>query len=534
MKSLSGICDNEFELPKDSFEKLESLAIDECDKLVHVFTSNVVGIFQHVSNLSVTNCKSMKAIFDPAAWENKRTSKDVTPKLQDVHFESLPKLEHMFNMKIKQLEEILKLENIFSAPVAKTLENNLEELVVSDCSQLREIVAKKEEDASRAYGIEFSALNNLSIEQCDNLEPFREEEIIDEQSKPALFPKTVMNNLKSIQIESRHATSSTNYDYRRDNLEELQLSRLKDTKILYSFLYSNPNMKTLCLNDAAFRELVPLERLAKIESLGVVPQLKSLKLTDLFYLRKIGFERDPILQRIESLVFQNCPSLKTIAPSNVFFSHLTKLEVVDCKTLKYLMSPSTARSLGQLNTMKVINCESLEEIVSEEGQEDHKDKDDIIFKQLTTIELVSLKRLESFCRSKSCAFQFPSLEKFVVSACPKLKSFSQEEHMKPPPKLGKIYVVHEKEKVEAYWKNNLQETIRDIFNKTELSVSDHPHLQQLWTSKEAGLQQELFNNLKTLKLSGCEFGPYAIPSNIPFQEPNRIGSGSLQKNNRNF
>ncbi|XLS80925.1 hypothetical protein HN51_046756 [Arachis hypogaea] len=562
MKSLSGICNNEFELPKDSFEKLESLAIDECHKLVHVFTSNVVGIFQHVSNLSVTNCKSMKAIFEAAAWEKKRTSKDATPKLQDVHFESLPKLEHMFNMKKKQLQEILKLnnlhkiwvqdckrlENIFSAPVAKTLENNLEELVVSDCSQLREIVAKKEDASSLtelnflklatikflrlpkfkdfypgAYGINFSALNNLSIEQCDNLEPFKEEEIIDEQKKPALFPETVMNNLKSIQIEWRHATSSTNYDYRRDHLEELQLSRLKDTKILYSFLYSNPNMKNLCLNDASFEELVPLERLAKIESLGVVPQLKSLKLTDLPYLENIGFERDPILQRIESLVFQNCPSLKTIAPSDVFLSNLTKLEVVNSGTLKYLMSPSTARSLGQLNTMKVINCESLEELVSEEGQEDHKDNDDIIFKQLTTIELVSLKRLESFCRSKSCAFQFPSLEKFVVSACPELKSFSQEEHMKPPPKLGKVYVVHEKDKVEAYWTNNLQETIRDIFNKKiffkgmeELSVSDDlAHLQQLWQCKG-----ELFNNLKTLKLSDCELEPYAIPSNVIFSFKN--------------
>ncbi|XP_072064257.1 uncharacterized protein [Arachis hypogaea] len=478
MKTLSGICDNKLELPKASFEKLESLAIDECHKLDHVFTSNVVGIFQHVSNLSVTNCKSMKAIFETtaSAWEKKRTSKDATPKLQDVHFESLPKLEYMFNMKIKQLEEILKLnnlhkiwvqdckrlENIFSAPVAKTLENNLEELVV-------------------------------------------------------------MNNLKSIQIEWRHATSSTNYDYRRDHLEELQLSRLKDTKILYSFLYSNPNMKNLCLNDASFEELVPLERLAKIESLGVVPQLKSLKLTDLPYLENIGFERDPILQRIESLVFQNCPSLKTIAPSDVFLSNLTKLEVVNSGTLKYLMSPSTARSLGQLNTMKVINCESLEELVSEEGQEDHKDNDDIIFKQLTTIELVSLKRLESFCRSKSCAFQFPSLEKFVVSACPELKSFSQEEHMKPPPKLGKVYVVHEKDKVEAYWTNNLQETIRDIFNKKiffkgmeELSVSDDlAHLQQLWQCKG-----ELFNNLKTLKLSDCELEPYAIPSNVIFSFKN--------------
>ncbi|XLR10142.1 uncharacterized protein LOC107624887 isoform X2 [Arachis ipaensis] len=463
MKTLSGIC-NGFEFPIDSFVKLETLVIDDCDKLGYVFTSHV-GIFQHVSNLRVTNCKSIKAIFDPA-WENKpASSKDATTNLQDVHLESLPKLEHVFkfNRKKNQLDGILslnnlhkiwvqdceRLENIFSVPVAKTLENNLEDLMVSDCSQLREIVFK-EEDVDRKISsltafnflklatikflrlpkfksfypgteeIKFPALNNLSIEECEKLEPFREE-IIDAQTKPILFPEMVINNLKSIQIESRHATSSTNYDYRRDNLEELHLSKLKDTKILYSFLHSNPNMKNLWLNDCSFEELVPLERLAKIESLGVVPQLKSLKLTDLPNLRRIGFERDPILQRIESLVFQNCSILKTIAPCNVFLSHLTKLEVVDCERLEYLMSPSTARSLGQLNTMKVINCGSLKEIVSEKGQgrkEDNKDNGDIIFKQLGTIELVSLKHLKSFCSSKNCAFQFPTLEKFVVSAVP--------------------------------------------------------------------------------------------------------------------
>ncbi|MED6204276.1 hypothetical protein PIB30_007747 [Stylosanthes scabra] len=292
-------------------------------------------------------------------------------------------------------------------------------------------------------------------------------------------------------------------------------------------------MKNVWLNDGSFEELVPLKRLTEIESLGVVPQLKSLKLTDLPNLVKIGFERDPILQRIESMVFQNCPSLETIAPSNVFLSNLTKLEVVDCDGLEYLISPSTARSLGQLNTMKVINCGSLEEIVSEKGQvggrtKDIKDKGDIIFKQLTTIELVSLKNLESFCSSESCAFRFPSLEKFVVSACPKLKSFSKQEDMKPP-KLQKIYVVHEKEKMEPYWTNNLQQTIQDIFNKKiffegmeELSVSDHlDDLQSLWRQgKDVGLQENVFNNLKTLKLSECPSEPYAIPSNILFSFKN--------------
>ena len=265
-----------------------------------------------------------------------------------------------------------------------------------------------------------------------------------------------------MQIELQHEKSLTHY--RRDNLEELRLSKLKNTDILYSFLHSNPNLKKLWLNDCSFKELVPLERPAKIESLGVVPKLKSLKLTDLAKLEKIGFERDAILQRIEFLILKNCCSLDTLAPPAVSLTHLTNLEVADCEGLKYLMPPSTAKSLGQLSTMKVISCASLEEIVSEQGSEEKEEnaaKVNIAFKHLKALELVSLKNVESFCSSKSCGFEFPSLEKLVVSACPKMKIFSQK--VSSLPILQKIYFVHDKEKKRWCWEGTLQDTIQYMF-----------------------------------------------------------------------
>ena len=270
-----------------------------------------------------------------------------------------------------------------------------------------------------------------------------------------------------MQIELQHAKSSTRY--RRDNLEVLHLSRLDNTEILYSFLHRNPNLKSLWLSDCFFEELVHLQRPAKIERLGVIPKLKSLKLTDLDNLTKIGFEQDAILQRIDSLILKNCPSLDTIVPAKdrVSFTYLTNLEVVDCKGLKYLMPPSTAKSLAQLSTMKVINCESLEEIVTDQqGGEEEKEEEnagqiDIVFKQLKVLELVSLKNLRSFCNSKSCAFRFPSLEKFVVYACLKMENFSQEAESTPI--LQKIYVVHEGEKKRWCWEGNLQATIQYIY-----------------------------------------------------------------------
>ncbi|XLS47052.1 hypothetical protein HN51_021410 [Arachis hypogaea] len=69
------------------------------------------------------------------------------------------------------------------------------------------------------------------------------------------------------------------YDYRRDSLEELQLSRLNNSDIIYCFLHCNPNLKSLCLNDCDFEELKP--DAIRRPGIGVVPKLKSLTLTNM-------------------------------------------------------------------------------------------------------------------------------------------------------------------------------------------------------------------------------------------------------------
>ncbi|QHO52471.1 Disease resistance protein [Arachis hypogaea] len=410
---------------------------------------------------------------------------------------------------------------------------SLESLVVSDCSQLREIVDNKGEDvvidksgpvkfnfpilrkivgkkgeddvidksgpvkfnlpkltsvklsklskfksfySSGAYELSCPALNDLSIQHCDLLEPF-EEIPSHAKTKSVLFPeksktgevkvKEVINNkLKSMHIESRHVVgSSMEYDYRRDSLEELQLSRLNNSDIIYCFLHCNPNLKSLCLNDCDFEELKP--DAIRRPGIGVVPKLKSLTLTNMYDLKKICFEQDAVLQKIESLVIIGCYNLHTIAPSSVSLAHLTILEVVGCRYLKYVMSTSTAKSLGQLKTMKVINCGYLEEIVSEKTQEGQEEKENvgtdvpIIFKQLTTLELVSLESLHSFCSSINCAFKFPSLQNFIL------------------------------------W------------------VSDYDKdLEPIWRNKE-GPRKDWFSGLKTLTLYAWDASnTHAIPSNV--------------------
>jgi len=265
-----------------------------------------------------------------------------------------------------------------------------------------------------------------------------------------------------MQIESWHAKSPSSYmgkrNHRRDNLEELSLSRLIDTGILYSFLHRSPNLKSLSLSNCYFEKIVPPKEDTEIENLGVVPNLKSLMLIDLLNLKEIGFEPDIILERLEFLILKNCPRMITMAPSSVSFTRLTNLEVINCDGLKSLMSASTAQSLVQLNTMKVVKCESLVEIVRKDGE----NSDMVLFQQLKALELVSLKKLKSFCVS-DCAFEFPSLEKLVVSACYNMAKFS--ETVTSSPLLQNIHVVHGKENKRFCWEGDINATIQKIFEE---------------------------------------------------------------------
>ena len=199
MKSLSKIWN--LKHPSDSFKKLDTLIIEECDKLENAME----GIFGSLCNLRVTNCRYMQAIFNISEQVG-----DVASNLQDVHLETLPKLEHVWRMNNKDLVGIPKfnnlkrilvqdcdsLEYIFPFYVAKNLDN-LESLVVCDCYELTKIVAESEvtnTDKARFHfpklsTIKFSnmpaltsfypttcdlscPLNELSIELCNYLEPF--------------------------------------------------------------------------------------------------------------------------------------------------------------------------------------------------------------------------------------------------------------------------------------------------------------------------------------------------------------------------
>ncbi|XP_029129148.1 uncharacterized protein LOC109806874 [Cajanus cajan] len=516
-----------------SFSKLDALIIEGCDKLENVFPSYMVGRFRSLCNLRVINCKSMKEIFNLQDCE-KRDAEDMT-NLQNVHVGALPVLEHVWNkdpegilnfknLKKIRIQECLNLKHIFPVSIALGLKK-LEYLEVWNCGQLKEIVCRGERINESSISFEFprlittrfsnlpnlecfyrgthelccSALKNLYVELCHKLKLFKME-IANPEIKSVFLPEKVIYSLKSMQIEPREAISLRRYMgiYRMQKLEEFQLSRLVDTEILYFFLHRNPNLRSLLLSNCFFEQLVPSRSLIG-ESSGVVPKLRSLKLINLPSLKMIDFEEDTLLfQSLECLILKECPCLNTIAPSSVSFTYLTNLEVSNCSKLSYLITPSTAKSLVQLTTMKVIQCELMETIVSW-----HESDEQITFRQLKEMELVALHKLESFCSSYRCAFAFPLLEKFVVSTCGNMKTFTFSERINTTPMLQQICVRHGKEE-KKYWKGDLNVTIRHMHKIWALDpdkmAASHPY-ETLESTQ-----------LKTLKLVNCQLEQQAIPT----------------------
>lgn len=530
MKRLKEIWHPKF--PLHSFGKLDALIIEGCNKLKNVFPSYMIGRFHSLCNLKVTNCLSMKEIFDLQDCQ-KQDFEDMT-RLQSVHAEALPKLEHVWNkdpegiLNLKNLKKIwiqecLNLEHIFPVSTAKDLQE-LEYLEVWNCGKLKKIVSKGETNNTSSISFKFpklttvrflklpslegfyegahelqcSALNNLCVESCRKLELFSGGNT-NSEIKSVFFPEEVIYNLKSMQIESENAIWLRRYmgNYRMHKLEEFQLFGLPDTEILYFFIHRNPNMKSLLLSNCSFKELVP-PRSHSEEKSGVVPKLKILKVMNLQSLKMIDFKDDTILfQRLECLILKECPCLNTIAPSSISFTYLTTLEVGNCNKLACLMTPSTAKSLVQLTTMKVIQCEQMKTIVSELEHKEH-----IIFRKLKEIELVALQNLLSFCSSNHCAFDFPLLEKFVVSACSNMRKFSQ--HANSTPILRQILIGNGKEEKRYHWKGDLNVTIsymHQIWALHATEVVDSNPYKPLENSR-----------LKILKLANCELGSHAIPT----------------------
>ncbi|KAJ7950392.1 NBS-LRR type disease resistance protein [Quillaja saponaria] len=401
------------------------------------------------------------------------------------------------------------LENLFPPSIAKGLEQ-LEDIVVRSCG-LEFLVAqdaKPEEQPSIVgfefprlisltlsrlpklrgcypgrHSVEWPMLRNLVVFRCDSLEIFRSEnessketfrnsqleDTIDGQ-QPLISIEKVVPNLKKMAVNGKDITKLCHDQSRPDLFRKIEILHLlcffEDQSILFPFTFLKriPNLNTLIVGWSDFKVLFPSEELDKDCTL-TLQKLRSLTLESLDNFECIwdGDSTLPnILENLEYLQLRKCSSLIKLAFFSISLRNLKSLEVSDCRGLMNLMTFPIAKSLINLETMKIINCESMEEIVANEEDEKGIVNHEIVFEKLETLQLDSLPRLTSFCRGSNCALNFPALELVIVTQCPVMTTFSPGVIRAPLLKV--IYQIEGVDK--RYWNADLNTIIDMIFKET--------------------------------------------------------------------
>ncbi|XP_025634236.1 uncharacterized protein [Arachis hypogaea] len=546
MEMLKEIWPREDEVRADSFSSIISVDISQCNKIDKIFPSHMKCL--SLKSLKVYSCEWVEFIFK-SRLPSQQSDTNKSALLEVIDLGSLPYLKQVWsedpkgvvnftNLQSIQISSCNTLSNVLPASIAKDL-GKLESFWIYSCRNLEEIIACDGESETSSEALEFPEVVSMSFSNlpsirclykgrhivecpklkqlrmtgCPNLEIFKTESA-NEQETAFLSPEKVMSNLEHLTIDSKGLEWLMSYTrkYRFTSLKQLYLHTWQShhDQTLYCFLHTIPNLQIFQLIfNSNIREFVPSGNTAAKQRLGTVLLLKELTLWAR-EMEDIGFERDPALQRsLHRLKLQFCHRLRRLAHSSMSFTHLTYLQVYDCKVLKTLMTCSTAKSLVQLTTLKVEYCDQLNEIVTKDEQE-NEEGIQIVFAKLITIQLTRLSNLTSFCSNWNCEFSVPLLEKLIVRECPKMKTFTTK-HITAP-KLQSVLVSERYgEEDKGYWKGDLNATIQ--MYKVHLELSHHPDLKQVWCDK-TWVQVNRFQNVKSLIVKKCGYLVHVIPSHL--------------------
>ncbi|RZC01726.1 putative disease resistance protein [Glycine soja] len=535
------------EVSADSFSSVTSVNIDSCNKLDKIFPRHMEGWFASLNSLKVYSCESVEVIFEIKDSQQADASGGIDTNLQVVEVWNLPKLKQVWSrdpggiLNFKKLQSIHvfschRLRNVFPASVAKDVPK-LEYMSVTLCDGMVEIVAGEDGSETNTeqlvfpeltymnlyklskiqhfyrerHPIECPKLKKLSVGGCNKkIKTFGTGERSNEEDEAVLSAEKIFPNLEYLDIDFDEAQKwllSHTVKHRMHRLKELHLSKVNDGERLCQILYRMPNLEKLHLPVAKH-----LLNESSESRLGTVLQLKELFLS-WSEIKDIGLEREPVLQRLELLSLYKCSLLRNLAPPSISLAYLTNLNVEDCLGLRNLMTSSTAKSLVQLKSMTISGCDELEEIVTNEGNEE---EEQIVFGKLIVIGLVLLKKLKSFCSYKNCEFKFPSLEVLIVSECQMMQTFT--EGGARAPKLQNIVTAYEvgKEEAKWQWEGDLNATIQKVLEdqllesvstESSLSLRDSPLLQVIWRGplQVRPIPKLCFSKLKSLTVAGCQF-----------------------------
>ncbi|KAG4377903.1 hypothetical protein GLYMA_18G226850v4 [Glycine max] len=463
---------------KNFFGSLKKLEFDGAIKREIVIPSHVLPYLKTLEEFNVHSSDAAQVIFD--IDDTDANTKGMLLPLKKLTLESLSNLKCVWNktsrgilsfpdLQYVDVQVCKNLVTLFPLSLARNV-GKLQTLVIQNCDKLVEIIGK--EDATEhattemfefpfllklllfklsllscfypgKHHLECPVLESLGVSYCPKLKLFTSEfhndhkEAVTEapisrlQQQPLFSVDKIVPNLKSLTLNEENIMLLSDARLPQDLLFKLTCLDLsfdndgikKDT-LPFDFLQKVPSLEHLRVERCyGLKEIFPSQKLQVHDR--SLPALKQLTLLDLGELESIGLEQHPWVkpysEKLQILTLWGCPRLEKLVSCAVSFINLKDLEVIDCNGMEYLLKCSTAKSLMQLESLSIRECESMKEIVKKEEEDG---SDEIIFGGLRRIMLDSLPRLVGFY-SGNATLHFKCLEEATIAECQNMKTFSE-------------------------------------------------------------------------------------------------------------
>ncbi|KAJ1426838.1 P-loop containing nucleoside triphosphate hydrolase [Sesbania bispinosa] len=421
------------------FKRVENLLLGELNDVRDVFYELNVEGFPHLKHLSIVNNFGMQYIINSMEQLHPLQA---FPKLESMclyKMENLEKLccnkltrDSFCNLKIIKIKTCGKLENLFSFTMLKLL-TMLETIEVCNCDSLKEIVFVERQT---------HVINNVKDDKIE----FPQLRYLTLQSLPAFM---------CLYTNDKMSSFSQSWENHLPKNDKENTSKVEQGS-------------SACLS--LFNEKVLIPKLEWLE-------LSSMNITKIW--------SDQSLH-----CFQNLLTLNVTNCGNI--NYLTYLEVVNCITLKNLMTSSTAKSLIQLTFMKV----SFE-----------------YSKHLTLADYPEMKEV----RHGKPAFPdnfFHSLKILILNWLFK-RDIVIPSHVLPYLKSLEELHVNNCNAVQAIFDINHTEAMKTkgmVLHLKKLNLDELPNLKRVWNKNPQGIVN--FPNLQEVVVQDCGSLTTLIPSSL--------------------
>nr|KJB61497.1 hypothetical protein B456_009G361900 [Gossypium raimondii] len=391
------------------FPNLTLISIFNCENLKCLFPITVAhGGFpkllsaSNLQTLEISNCSQLEEII-----QEPQVSNISLQCLKEIKVENCNNLRYLFPMSIAnslgglrtlRISGCFGLEEIIKATEASNVcLHSLREVFVRECNKLTSL-------SSLSHGHILKSLTNLEIYDCLQLEDTFP--ISMAQGLP-LLNEVVLENLPQFKGRDGNEIVLTLSSLQKlkvvncpeltpfiisTKIQELTLKRMKEMKKMSNMMGrggSSVSMEYLKISN--FREL--------FDSSYNLSSLKFLNLFELTELRVIW--NGPI----QAVNFQN----------------LTQLNVRNCRSLRYIFSPTIAQYLPRLSELYISDCEELEQIIDKDQKSSQHHLQPICFPRLAEVIIFYCKNLKYLFPITSAHGGLPKLKTISLGNVPKLE-----------------------------------------------------------------------------------------------------------------